>query len=375
MENLKFDTQSKIGILKYNKEQFKIDQYFKDIIKNKFNLLKEDFELENLHLHISPTNIPQLYEALYSAFDNINFYKEYYNLLKDYITPFYSQRFLIQMKPAIRIQYPNQRTVQYHSDEWYGHGPEVYNFWLPLTNVNESNSIYISSPEDSDEALNYLEKSKAIQPEIDSHLRKFCNPIKMSHGEIFCFNSKIIHGTEVNITGKTRISIDFRLLHEGNSSGTKKINEFYLPFHYEEQWPHLKNATNLNQIEYKATSYLYPSNGFTKFFSAYNQRDIIRSFSKKNNIIILAEETEIHTMAHHPTLKSLTTGYPNPELNCIVAFSVLCLPSDIEDRKEILTNSVKFNIPIFFALENISTNECKANDFTKIEDLIKLELY
>ncbi len=368
MKSLDFDSNNKIGVLKYDHNLFKLAEYFKSAISQKFNLPMTNFTLDTLNEHIDYSKLPLVYEALYGVFEDSKIYEEYYSLLQTTIMPYYSNHFFIQSKPAIRIHYPGARTVQYHSDEWYGHGPEVFNFWLPLTKAENSNSLYVASIEDSAASLKYLETKKAIQPEIDDYLRKFCQPLSINNGDIYCFNSKIIHGSEINETPFTRVSVDFRLLHPNKSSGTKKLNEFYLPFHDESLWPHKRKANNVSmQFQFAGTAYIYPSYGFTKFFSAFNQRDIVKSYAKKNQIEILAEETEIHIMPHHPTLKSLVSGYPNKSLNCVVAFSTLCLPESTEDRLEIYKKSIDHNIPIFFALENISIGNGPDDNIERIE--------
>ena len=48
---------------------------------------------------------------------------------------------LAQRTPTARIQPAlGGESVSFHTDGWYGHGEQVASYWVPLTNVHDSNS-------------------------------------------------------------------------------------------------------------------------------------------------------------------------------------------------------------------------------------------
>ena len=124
---------------------------------------------------------------------------------------------------------PGQTSVNYHTDEWYGHGHDVQNFWLPLTPVAETNSLYVS---DEQTSLGVTETIRTVRhsiQEMNQLARRACRPLNMRFGEVYHFNSHIIHGTEKNNTDQTRVSFDFRMLREGDDRGLKDVI-YFVPF-------------------------------------------------------------------------------------------------------------------------------------------------
>jgi len=95
-------------------------------------------------------------------------------------------------KPTFRIHLPNNICVgQKHRDFDYKHPEGEINFWLPFTKVFGNNGLYVETePEKAD----------------------FHN-LNMEYGEIFRFyGNKCWHYNNLNDTGFSRLSIDFRVI-------------------------------------------------------------------------------------------------------------------------------------------------------------------
>jgi hypothetical protein len=99
---------------------------------------------------------------------------------------------LYQYPPSLRI-YPsfNRELGRTHSDDEYGHQEGEINFWLPLTKAYGNNTLWAESSQGLD----------------DFH------PFELEYGQIQRFHGTYCrHKTLANDTGKTRISLDFRVV-------------------------------------------------------------------------------------------------------------------------------------------------------------------
>lgn len=93
-----------------------------------------------------------------------------------------------QAEPNLRIQRPDDVAVPWHTDADFGHLPDEWNVWVPLTEiVDESQTIWL------DEGV----------PE----------PQMVKPGQALIFpGARTHHGNRPNTTNETRYSFDFRLI-------------------------------------------------------------------------------------------------------------------------------------------------------------------
>tara|TARA_A100001011_G_C14296035_1_gene838468 strand:- start:1259 stop:1978 length:720 start_codon:yes stop_codon:yes gene_type:complete len=173
--------------------------------------IKNDFELHTLHdsLRNKDEILKQgtdqntiFHKAIYSTFDDpdyfsSDFWKSYKKLcinivqiLKDE-TDFRGE-WSIQRFPTIRFQFPNNVSVfEFHRDSNYSH---------PL---GEINCFY---------ALNQCLNTSALQVEKNLGFEDY-EPLNLKSGEYAILNTSIFkHGDLINLTGKTRVSMDFRFI-------------------------------------------------------------------------------------------------------------------------------------------------------------------
>jgi len=97
----------------------------------------------------------------------------------------------VQSEPVIRVAMPGHQATKAHRDQHYGHICEEINFWLPITNVAGSNSLFA-------ESFPGRQDFKAFEGE---------------NGVIFRWWGNLCeHYAEPNCSGSTRVSLDFRLV-------------------------------------------------------------------------------------------------------------------------------------------------------------------
>eukprot|EP01130_Rhizamoeba_saxonica_P016583 TRINITY_DN7691_c0_g1_i3.p1 TRINITY_DN7691_c0_g1~~TRINITY_DN7691_c0_g1_i3.p1 ORF type:complete len:230 (+),score=25.03 TRINITY_DN7691_c0_g1_i3:62-751(+) len=128
-----------------------------------------------------------------SMHENILFVELYHQLIQEVIAPQFNESIVFQKYPSFRICLPNNRAVgQKHRDSDYGHPSYEINYWVPLTSAFGTNAFYTES-----------EPNKG-----DFHSVGPLEP-----GEIFRFyGNKCFHYNEINDTGQTRVSFDFRVI-------------------------------------------------------------------------------------------------------------------------------------------------------------------
>lgn len=131
---------------------------------------------------------------------------KYHKLIQDDISKYFDGKIIYQNIPTFRIHLPNNVAVaEYHKDRDYGHFKEEINFYLPITNAFDTNTIWIETEEDAGDYY----------------------PIEANYGEIVSFDgANLNHGNCINDTNKTRISIDFRVMEYKyyKERGIKSVN-------------------------------------------------------------------------------------------------------------------------------------------------------
>ncbi len=211
----------------FNNIKYNFDNIIKKVYKNKYNF---ENNLDNLHLLIDSkfindndleyfnnltligindrksVFIRDFYNYIDSNNEFINLYK---NFIKEYIKPFYpnEESILYQKTPNIRIGFPNltaigkkdsdpdSKVIGLHNDNEFGHSIQEINYIIPITKMFDTNSIYFEKTVNSNE-----------NPENYNNLYLDTNEYFQGY-----FN-KLYHFNKINKTGKTRISLDFRII-------------------------------------------------------------------------------------------------------------------------------------------------------------------
>ena len=128
-----------------------------------------------------------------------------YNLfVNDVIMPLFDEEILYQKIPTFRVHQPNNLAVaEYHRDSDYSHSEHEINFYLPLTKAWGNNTIWTETEYD----------------------KKDFSPINANVGDVVMWNgSLLLHGNKLNDTGKSRVSVDFRILPKSKYKITNDIS-------------------------------------------------------------------------------------------------------------------------------------------------------
>lgn len=154
--------------------------------------------LESLHAHLG--SFPAFsrekdqstlaHRVFYANFSN-SISKIYERFLIEIIKPVVCEPFYYQVIPTFRVGLPGNRFVgEFHKDTQYRHKSYEINFNLGLANYIGQCSLKAYKADD------------ATQYDL----------LECPYGEVFSFDHiDRLHGSDINETGKTMVSIDFRL--------------------------------------------------------------------------------------------------------------------------------------------------------------------
>ena len=132
----------------------------------------------------------------------------YLDLVKTLAAKFGYSELVYQKIPTFRTQLVNNLGVgEWHRDRTYNHGTTEVNFWMPFTDTNETNTIWMESREGLEDFMPYTVK----------------------YGEILVFDgANLLHGNKTNTSDVTRVSVDFRLVDPAkfipNEAGSINMN-------------------------------------------------------------------------------------------------------------------------------------------------------
>ena len=118
----------------------------------------------------------------------------YEAFIKNVVAPMFGRSFVYQAFPSFRVHIPNDQAIHkwhHDSDENHNHPDWEINFQVALTKMWDSNAMWL-------ESVPGLGDFKPVEMEVGDYT-------------IF-YGNKCAHGNKENKTGKTRVSMDFRVL-------------------------------------------------------------------------------------------------------------------------------------------------------------------
>ena len=184
--------------IKFNTEKFN----FRDDLKTLFNVKSLGDINHNIPVFKRKNDQDTKYHKMFYKWirsEKINLL--YDRFIREVIQPIYREEIVYQAIPTFRICYPNNIAVgefhkdkQYRNKEWAEYVKED-NFFFPLNNAFETNTIWVESEEDKGDY----------------------SPINCNYGCIVKWDgSNLSHGNKINKTGRCRVSMDFRVIKKRN---------------------------------------------------------------------------------------------------------------------------------------------------------------
>jgi hypothetical protein len=132
----------------------------------------------------------------------------YQRFLEEVVTQYIPDPFLFQSVPNLRVHLPDNLAVgEFHTDRMYGHPAGEITVWIPLTPAFGSNTLMLETAPG----------------------RRDYVPVEAEPGSAVVFDAlNLEHGNVLNITGQSRVSLDFRCLpaHLWTPTPSTSVNMF-----------------------------------------------------------------------------------------------------------------------------------------------------
>ena len=174
-----------------NKLTYSTDDYdFRSNICDYLNLSQLDNIFVDQKITKENNQSTEYHKRFYNSLDNDNRLKSLYDdFISNVIKNLFDEEIIYQVTPTFRLQaIDNVSVFAFHKDTEYGHSDKTINFFLPITKCYDTNALWVESGSSFE-------------------------PMECDYGDLITFDAvNLLHGNKVNKTGKSRISLDFRVM-------------------------------------------------------------------------------------------------------------------------------------------------------------------
>ena len=288
----------------------------------------------------------------------------------------------VQRFMNVRIMLPTTPELffPFHTGLLYGHGIASRSIWMPFCDVtadeDRSRSMQILSIKKSRELIQQAIDERLSMDEMTELFGKESWQIKAGPGSACFFTQENIHGSgRPNTSGKTRVSMDFRIAEGiyGDYLGRKIPAGYFhlIPDTEEEEEKLAAHPRRGDAFLNGKNNIFYVANNTASTYGipVHLQRYMLVDYCKKNKLEFDYELFDLEDMTHLPTLKYLVT---QRECN-IVMYSIFALPEDEAYRNELLEKAVKRGCIIHFVNEDLQL--ANAEDLKTIKKYLEFSKY
>ena len=321
---------------------------FRDIILDSIQKYYPDVvDLEYLHEVVPYKLVGDLVKKIGKDIADTDFYQRFDELIDEKVIPLLSTDVLVQRFGNIRITVPNQDKVgtvlPFHQGKWVGNGLGLRTIWLPLTDSFESNSLQILDIEKSRWITEGCLKENWDYQKFQHFCLNHCKPVNITQNQFLLFTQENIHGAVPNRTGKTRISIDVRVLLRGGQPHRKWPGAYFRILGdtdiQSRSIPILDHENVVMYAEY---------DGFkTQYIDLYFQTLTVKEYCNRMGYTF-PHQTGDNEGRDHVYLEYLIK---KSNIDHILMFSIFSLPDDNDRREYIMNLALENKVNLHFANE------------------------
>lgn len=319
-------------------------------------------ELETLHVCLTPPEIVKVANHVQNACSRKDFMERFDAFAAEYVpSRINNKRYLIQRQGTLRVVIPDQakagRRLWFHQGIFVGNGRGCRTIWTPFTEARDTNTMQIIDLDTSRDITRRVIKEKWSLEKFEEICLKHAWPVNLKPGQSHLFFQEHIHGNVNNNEGYTRVSMDMRILVEGEEYLRRNPGGFMrLPGDHE--GARISDNTNRKFVTYAGWNSV-----FSKWQTLPMQRAIIEQYCQKNKISYSDYLTDNEHMDWQPALEHYIKQKPDG----IVLCSIYSLTDDPDRRRELLQLALDNNVELHFANELTSLKSK--------EDLDRIETY
>ncbi|HVN90491.1 MAG TPA: hypothetical protein VMT61_11810 [Candidatus Binataceae bacterium] len=268
----------------------------------------------------------------------------------------------VQRFMNVRIMLPTTPELFFplHTGLLYGHGVASRSIWMPFVDVSKdedrTRSMQIIPIKKSRELVRYAIDHKLKMHEMTELWSNYTHQIKAGPGSCCLFSQEHIHGSGMpNNTGKTRISMDFRIAEGmyGDLLGRKIPAGYFhmIPDTEEEEERLSKLPPREEQFKNGRKNIFYVANNSAATFPipVHLQRYMLNDYMSKKGLSCDYELFDLEDMLHNPTLWHLIE---DRSANTVM-YSIFALPENKEERNSLLETALERGNIIHFVNEDL----------------------
>jgi sporadic carbohydrate cluster protein (TIGR04323 family) len=368
-------------IMTYPNERFPFNEW----ILNRVRMMGYDLDaLDNLHEVVPQKETFKVTKQLCADTNLPEFRRMVNRFVREICVPKGKLRppIAVQRYMNVRIMLPTTPDLffPYHTGLLYGHGVASRSLWLPFVDVtadeDRSRSMQIIGIKRSRELIKIAIDKRLGMEEMTELFGKESHQIKAKPGSCCCFSQENIHGSgRPNTTGKTRVSMDFRLAEGmyGDLLG-RKIPAGYshlIPETEEEEERLAQRPPREKVFDNGKNTMFYVGNNTSATYPipVHLQRYMLLDYSKRYGLTADLELFDLEDMLHLPTLWHIVE-HRNVNL---VMYSIFALPEEEEDRNRMLETALKREMILHFVNEDLALTS--AEDLQTIKNYVAFSKY
>lgn len=324
------------------------DYFFSDTVLNCIQKYYPHVrELNHLHEDVPIKKIGELVKLVGKDLADTDFYQRFDELIARYVIPLLPTDVIVQRFGNIRVTIPNQDKIgtvlPFHQGRWVGNGLGLRTIWLPFTDAYESNSLQIIDIETSRYITKTSIKEDWSYEKLQETCTRLCRPVNIKEGQFLLFTQENIHGAIPNITGKTRMSIDVRVLLRGGQPHRKWPGSYFrILGDTDIQSREIKISDQENVVMYAEYE------GFkTRYIDLYFQTLTVREYCSRMGYVF-PHQTGDNEGRNHAYLEYLIK---QNNIDHILMFSIFSLPDNSDRRKYLMELALENRCKLHFANE------------------------
>lgn len=367
-------------VMSYPNERFPFNEWIRDRIR-KMGYPVED--LSSFHEVVPQAETYRVTKQLCADTNLPEFRRMLNRFIREVVVPKGKLRLPVgvQRFMNVRIMLPTTPELYFpfHTGLLYGHGVASRSLWMPFVDVtadeDRTRSMQIIPIEKSRELVKYAIDHRLKMHEMTALWGQNAHQIKAGPGSCCLFSQEHIHGSGMpNTTGKTRISMDFRIAEAiyGDLLGRKiPAGYFHLIPDTEEEEERLAQLPP-RELQFKNGKphifYVANNTASTYAIPVHLQRYMLFDYIAKKSLSCDYELFDLEDMLHCPTLLHLM----DDRSANVVMYSIFALPEDEADRNYLLDTAVKRGNIIHFVNEDLQlVNEDDLNTIKRYLDFAK----
>ncbi len=207
----------------YDLEKYNWPQWALSVIQE---VAPQVTELETLHEVLNPAEVVRVGQHVQNACSRKDFMERFDEFAASIVPQrINNKRYLIQRQGTLRVVIPNQATVgrrlAFHQGIFVGNGRGCRTIWTPFTKAEKTNTMWMLDLDISREITKKVLAEKWSLEKLEEESLKHAWPVTLEPGQSHLFFQEHIHGNVNNEEGYTRVSMDMRILIEGEEWGRR----------------------------------------------------------------------------------------------------------------------------------------------------------